>query len=409
MAGPLQRLTPGQALRQLSAGSWNRAMAATLTVEQLGGNPTAGKFASPPEARFIKLTNGTGADRNAKEIVGYDGHALNWPDDNDTLPERSIPVAVAAAPTSDERFGVLVTSAQDGEPAVAQITGFAYVLVDVKDASDVVCGPVDDQYTHLDSGTGTTPILAKALAGEETETGVQWCLVELGAQPAMRITRQYAVVTSSTGAASFAGSADSNDFTVCEGAGTCVLLRELTQQEVDDFESADDWQATTSYDADEPWTGTVDLGLVDPVDINDVPLVLGRTYEFSYPTGQTSGSTLDEAELAKAVVGRWVPDDDDVGCLTMPVLADDETMSDYHLILRCVHDETGLHKNRVVAISNAEGTVIPPGPYEGAPIVYGEYVRVTDYLRGLNNFDVEKILWTPDGDAIEWAGDECEA
>lgn len=188
--GQIQRMQPGVSTA-ISASTWNRFGDAALAIEQLRGTPRASDLLAPPRAEFLQLTNETGADRSPRQIVGFDEHAIDWPEDTTTLPEVGIPVGKAIAPKENERFAVLRDFVEQGsENAVyAQRTGLAYVLVDIKDVDDTVCGPVDDQYTHLESGTGTTPILDKATVS----TGVQWCVILVGAEAAASIASRFAV------------------------------------------------------------------------------------------------------------------------------------------------------------------------------------------------------------------------
>lgn len=221
-------MTAGKPVASISASTWNRFGDATRRIEeaaQLGGD---GRTEPRVEARYVMLANATGAARDAYQIVHYDEHGqADWPADNATFPLRAVPPANAKAPSANDRFAILTNKVESGTANVvrAQVAGLAYVLVDVKDAADDTCGPVDDQYTHLDSGTGSTPILAKALAGEVTETGVQWCVVLLGGKGNVSLASQFAVVSSALAAGSKSGSAAGEDYKFTPGAiGAAIIL-----------------------------------------------------------------------------------------------------------------------------------------------------------------------------------------
>ena len=113
---------------------------------------------------------------------------------------------------------------------------------------------MDDQYGHLDSGIGSTPILAKAKAGDNPATGVQWCAVLLDDTPGTAVT-QYALVTGAVAAATWTGDPDF-DFTICSPTGSAVLLDEIVEAGT----AADDWVASTAYDAEERWSATIPAG-----------------------------------------------------------------------------------------------------------------------------------------------------
>ena len=238
------------------------------------------------------------------------------------------------------------------------------------------------------------------LGGEAAGT-IDWFILPINST-LLTVRTQYAIVTSTTGLAEWSGTEDA-DFTITPYPGKCILLEEITEA----GEAADEWQASTSYDADEEWSGTVPGAAVDYVDFNGVPLVAGRTYDMAYPSAQTSGSALDQAEWAKAVIVRWVPQGSDIGKITMPRPIAETTLSDYECTLQNLYDEVPLRKGRVVRISS--NSAIPAGPYAlgEAPKVKGELLRTTDYLRELDGIDTGKILFTPDGDEIKWAGKVC--
>ena len=104
-----------------------------------------------------------------------------------------------------------------------------------------------------------------------------------------------------------------------------------------------------------------------------------------------------------------MPDVDDIGCWTLPRLDAGQTLSQFAMDLKNLYDEVALVDDALIRVSSVNGQAIPVGPYDTPPVVIGEYVRVTDYLRGLAGFAADKVLWTDDGDMIRWDAEDCGA
>lgn len=232
-----------------------------------------------------------------------------------------------------------------------------------------------------------------------------------GGDGSVYIPTKFAVVTEATLTAAWTGSGTSGDFAIehDSGLGKAVLLNQVAAAGT----GATSWAASTAYDADEPFSLTVPA-LTDPVDNDGNPLQVGAVYDMAYPTSQTSGSSIDLAELAKMVIVRWIPGASDIGKLAMPILAEGQAMSEFEMILHNLYEDESqylpLSVNRVITVSNLNGGVIPYGPYSGnPPHVFGEYLRPTDYLRELDGLATNKVFWSPDGSKLEFKGKTCSA
>lgn len=175
--GQLQRLTPGQPLGGISAGTWNRFADATTRVEGMAAGALSA-LVNAEGAYTVELVNDTGAARDPFQVVKYDESGIDFPASTSDVPENVLPVAKAKSPVAGDAFAILLEGlgGDEEDTCRAMISGLAYALVDIVDASHVTCGPASGQYSHLDSGLSGAAIVGKATAG----TGLQWCIVRVG-------------------------------------------------------------------------------------------------------------------------------------------------------------------------------------------------------------------------------------
>jgi hypothetical protein len=123
--------------------------------------------------------------------------------------------------------------------------------------------------------------------------------------------------------------------------------------------------------------------------------------DFKFCPGTAGKCVLVEKEIVADV---WT------GCWIMPDTGE-ESIADWEMNLHSIYDEVPLTAGRLIKVSQLEGLPIVPGPYTEPPVVWGEYVRITDYLRELGGWsassDIALYHAADDGQVIKWGGDEC--
>lgn len=401
----LPTFIPGQRLRGIPGGSLQQIVDA---VDDLQGFTEMDvdnlKAIARPWQMLVPVKNESGSDLDPLRVLGF----KSLLDDTTTLDAAvndleltgELPDADAHGP----RILVVQDAVGDDDSEQACFLGLTFVQVDIKAESDTTAGLITGDTAKLESGKPGADIWWKEKAEDPTPAnrlGVQWCLVLIGGSTSgLTIRTQYAVVTTAAGDGTWSGS-PSLDFRVCPGTlGKCVLLHELGEPPT----YPSNWASSTAYDADEKFSAAVGGGLTDPEDNAGNALIPGETYTMSYPTGQTSGSSLDVTELAKMQTHARQHGAEDAECLAVPILEDGETMADYEMDLQCLYDEVGLSVGKVIKVSNTSGAAIPVGPYsEGEPpTVIGEFLQPTDYLRLLSGYAPERFLWSTDDDRIVW-------
>lgn len=196
----IPRLIPGSRVPGIPAEGWNRMAAATRAVEQMAGTLVAspGTTGGLP-AITVDVTNSTTAARDAYHIVGLDGVVF---EPSGTDPPTEQLALKAVTPNEEKQFGILTSplanSSADSVKAV--VMGQTWVQIDIQDEENENCGVEDDEFEHLVSGKGSTPIVWKPEG-----TGVKWCVVQLGGGGGARAKSAHGLLIASIGGATLDG------------------------------------------------------------------------------------------------------------------------------------------------------------------------------------------------------------
>lgn len=217
----MTRLTIGEKINPFPAGSFNRIVDLLPVLERLAdsgvldGADAALQGALDPVGAAVLVVNKTGADLVEFAPVGLDKPAVDLLDANGTdisgIAADIAPLGVLNGPqfevvTPDEddhssKFALTLEPIASNHTGRALIPGATWARVDIKDDADESCGIETDNVTEFTTAKSGTLIIWKPA----NQTGVRWCIVQLGGGGGGLSTKARAMITGTVPAASFNG------------------------------------------------------------------------------------------------------------------------------------------------------------------------------------------------------------